>query len=154
MSRKSKAPRGKALSEVRFVVFDSETTGLDLSKNRLLSMAGVGMIGHEIQLDDAFEAMVAQSDVGGSDAAVVHGLISHDLAGGLPKTKPRLGSWRLPAMQCSLRIMPRSTCECCERPSRRTEEPRSGARRSTPHSLRSVSRTADDLQPGAGRRPT
>lgn len=85
MSRKSKAPRGRALSEVRFVVFDSETTGLDLSKNRLLSVAGVGMIGHEIQLEDAFEAMVAQSDVGGSDAAVVHGLISNDLAGGLPE---------------------------------------------------------------------
>ena len=85
MSKRTRVPRDKALSEVRFVVFDSETTGLDLTKNRLLSIAGVGMHGSEVQLDDTFDAMVAQPDVGGSDAAVIHGLISHDLAGGLPE---------------------------------------------------------------------
>jgi len=85
MSKKSKAPKDKALGEVRFVVFDTETTGLDLSKNRLLSIAGVGMTGLEVRLDDTFGAMVVQSDVGGSDAAVIHGLISHDLADGLPE---------------------------------------------------------------------
>jgi DNA polymerase-3 subunit epsilon len=71
------------LEDVRFVVFDTETTGLDLRKNRLLSIAGVAMRGPEIQLDDAFDSMVTQSDVGGSAAAVIHGLISNDLAGGL-----------------------------------------------------------------------
>ena len=85
MSKRTRVPREKALSEVRFVVFDSETTGLDLTKNRLLSIAGVGMHGSDVQLDDTFDAMVAQPDVGGSDAAVIHGLISHDLAGGLPE---------------------------------------------------------------------
>jgi len=85
MSKRRRAPRGKALGDVRFVVFDSETTGLDLSKNRLLSIAGVGMTGLEVQLDDTFEAIVAQSDVGGADAAVIHGLISNDLEGGLPE---------------------------------------------------------------------
>ena len=85
MSKKVKVPKSKPVSEVRFVVFDSETTGLDLAKNRLLSIAGVGMTGCEVQLDDVFEAMVAQPDVGGADAAVIHGLISNDLAGGLPE---------------------------------------------------------------------
>ena len=85
MSKRARVPREKALSEVRFVVFDSETTGLDLTKNRLLSIAGVGMHGSDVQLDDTFGAMVAQPDVGGSDAAVIHGLISHDLADGLPE---------------------------------------------------------------------
>jgi DNA polymerase-3 subunit epsilon len=85
MSKKSKAPKDKALGEVRFVVFDTETSGLDLTKNRLLSIAGVGMTGLEVRLDDTFGAMVAQSDVGGSDAAVIHGLISYDLADGLPE---------------------------------------------------------------------
>ncbi len=85
MSKRSRPPRDKALGEVRFVVFDSETTGLDLSKNQLLSIAGVGMLGPDVQLDDTFGAMVAQSHVGGSDAAVIHGLISHDLADGIPE---------------------------------------------------------------------
>jgi DNA polymerase-3 subunit epsilon len=85
MSKKRKAPKDQALDEVRFVVFDTETSGLDLTKNRLLSIAGVGMTRLEVRLDDTFGAMVAQSDVGGSDAAVIHGLISHDLADGLPE---------------------------------------------------------------------
>jgi DNA polymerase-3 subunit epsilon len=85
MSKRSRPPRDKPLREVRFVVFDSETTGLDLTKNQLLSIAGVGMLGPDVQLDDTFGAMVAQSHVGGSDAAVIHGLISHDLADGIPE---------------------------------------------------------------------
>ena len=83
MSKKRRVSRNMALTEVRFVVFDTETTGLDLSKNRLLSIAGVGMTGLEVQIDDAFEVMVAQSDVGGANAAVIHGLVSKDLVGGL-----------------------------------------------------------------------
>ena len=66
-------------------MFDTETTGLDLSKNRLLSIAAVAMNGLDVELDDTFDVMVQQTDVGGSDAAVVHGLISRDLAGGLPE---------------------------------------------------------------------
>jgi DNA polymerase-3 subunit epsilon len=85
MSKRRRVPRDKALSDVRFVVFDSETTGLDLTKNRLLSIAGVGMNGSDVRLDDTFGAMVTQTDVGGSDAAVIHGLISNDLADGLPE---------------------------------------------------------------------
>jgi len=85
MATKSRLPRSTPLGDVRFVVFDSETSGLDLSKNRLLSIAGVAMAGPEVQLDDAFEAMVAQPDVGGANAAVVHGLVSNDLADGLPE---------------------------------------------------------------------
>lgn len=83
MSKRAGLQRDKLLTDVRFVVFDTETTGLDLSKNRLLSIAGVGMHGPEIRLDDVFDSMVSQSDVGGAVAAVIHGLISKDLAGGL-----------------------------------------------------------------------
>lgn len=85
MANKSVPSKSTPLAKVRFVVFDSETSGLDLAKNRLLSIAGVAMAGPEVRLDDAFEAMVAQPDVGGADAAVVHGLVSNDLAGGLPE---------------------------------------------------------------------
>ena len=85
MANKRRLPRSTPLADVRFVVFDSETSGLDLAKNRLLSIAGVAMSGPEVQLDDAFEAMVAQADVGGANAAVVHGLVPNDLAGGLPE---------------------------------------------------------------------
>ena len=87
MQKKQRIPKSTPLAELRFVVFDTETTGLDLATNRLLSIAGVGLLGHEVQLGDAFEAMVAQPDVGGAEAAVVHGLISNDLADGLPENE-------------------------------------------------------------------
>jgi DNA polymerase-3 subunit epsilon len=71
------------VSEARFVVFDTETTGLDLSTNRLLSIAAVAVKGLEVRLDDAFEALISQTDVGGAEAAVIHGLVSSDLGEGL-----------------------------------------------------------------------
>ena len=82
---RTKLPKSTALKDVRFVVFDSETTGLDLATNRLLSIAGVAMRGPEVQLGDTFEAMVRQPHVGGADAAVIHGLVSKDVADGLPE---------------------------------------------------------------------
>ncbi len=85
MARKSRPVKSTPIEEIRFVVFDSETSGLDLQKNRLLSIAGVAMTGTEVRLDDTFEVMVAQTDVGGAEAAVIHGLISKDLADGLPE---------------------------------------------------------------------
>lgn len=85
MSKKRRVPKGMPLEEARFVVFDTETTGLDLSKNRMLSIAGVAVEGLEVRIDDTFEAMVSQDDVGGADAAVIHGLVSSDLGGGLPE---------------------------------------------------------------------
>ena len=85
MSRKHKLNRGTQIGDARFVVFDTETSGLDFSKNRLLSIAGIAMTGFELHLDDTFDAIIAQTDVGGADAAVVHGMISSDLADGLPE---------------------------------------------------------------------
>jgi DNA polymerase-3 subunit epsilon len=83
MSMKRKPDKSAPLSKVRFVVFDTETSGLDLSKNRLLSIAGVAVEGLEVRLDDAFDAVIRQDDVGGAEAAVVHGLISSDLNAGV-----------------------------------------------------------------------
>lgn len=83
MTKRRRAPKQQLLVEARFVVFDTETTGLDLSTNRLLSIAGVAVKGFEVQLEDAFEALVSQADVGGADAAVIHGLVSSDLDEGL-----------------------------------------------------------------------
>ena len=85
MAARAKPHKSAPLADVAFVVFDTETTGLDLSKNRLLSIAGIAMHGPEVDLGDTFDVMVVQPDVGGAEAAVVHGLISSDLTDGLPE---------------------------------------------------------------------
>ena len=82
MSLRSKPNKSAALDSVRFVVFDTETSGLDFSKNRLLSIAGIAVRNLEVRMDDVFDTVVEQVDVGGAQAAVVHGLVSGDLVGG------------------------------------------------------------------------
>lgn len=44
--------------EVRFVVLDSETTGLDPRKDRLITIGAVAVVGGELCLDDSFEALL------------------------------------------------------------------------------------------------
>src|SRR5262252_10587728 len=46
------------VSEVRFVVLDTETTGLDPLRDRLITIGAIAVEDGEIRLDDSFEAML------------------------------------------------------------------------------------------------
>jgi len=46
------------VSKVRFVVLDSETTGLDPQRDRLITIGAVTVEDGEIRLDDSFEALL------------------------------------------------------------------------------------------------
>jgi DNA polymerase-3 subunit epsilon len=46
------------IEELRFVVLDAETTGLDARHDAMLSLAAVAVQGSSIRFDDVFEAMV------------------------------------------------------------------------------------------------
>lgn len=71
------------LEDVRFVVLDCETTGLNPEQDRLLSIAAVGVQGRAVHLGDRLELTVEGQSVGGHAAAPVHGLVTRDLVGGL-----------------------------------------------------------------------
>mgnify|MGYP000889329006 CR=1 FL=1 len=66
---------------VRFVVLDSETTGLDPRKDRLITIGAVGVAGGEILLDDVFEAMLKVQY--NTAAVTVHGITRAETALGL-----------------------------------------------------------------------
>lgn len=66
---------------VRFVVLDSETTGLDPRKDRLVTIGAVTVVNGEILLEDAFEALL-QVDYNTS-AITVHGVTRDESRGGL-----------------------------------------------------------------------
>ena len=69
------------LDEVRFVVLDSETTGLDPRTDRLITIGAVAVRGGEIALDDAFEALI---QVGANTSAVtVHGVTRDESRAGV-----------------------------------------------------------------------
>lgn len=69
------------LEVVRFVVLDSETTGLDPRKDRLITIGAVGVVGGEILLDDVFDALL---EVQYNTAAVtVHGVTREESTAGM-----------------------------------------------------------------------
>jgi len=66
---------------VRFVVLDSETTGLDPRKDRLITIGAVSVIAGEILLDDVFDALVQVEY--NSASVTVHGITREDTLAGL-----------------------------------------------------------------------
>jgi len=65
-------PQSAPVDEVRFVVLDSETTGLDPRKDRLITIGAVSVIGGEIRLDDTFDALLQVAY--NTSAVTVHGI--------------------------------------------------------------------------------
>lgn len=77
-------PRRLPLRQTRFVVLDTETTGLDVDSSALLSLAAVDVRDGRVRLDRRLELMFAHDHVGGKAAAPIHGLLRRDLQGGVP----------------------------------------------------------------------
>jgi len=63
---------GVPVERVRFVVLDTETTGLDPKKDRLVTIGAVAVEGGEIVLEDAFEALLRLEY--NTSAVTVHGV--------------------------------------------------------------------------------
>lgn len=69
-----------AVEAVRFVALDSETTGLDPRRDRLISIGAVAVQGGEILLEDSFEVMMT---IAFNNASVtVHGITRDEARGG------------------------------------------------------------------------
>lgn len=62
------------LEAARWVVIDCETSGLDIARDRLLSVAAVGVTGGRVQLAEVFAALVAQAEPSAPENMLVHGI--------------------------------------------------------------------------------
>lgn len=82
-SRSFRPHRSTPIGEVRFVVLDTEATGLDLRHNRLLSLAAVAVQGGTIDLSQRVEFTFASTGVGDADTAIIHQLVRADLTDGI-----------------------------------------------------------------------
>lgn len=65
---------GDAGDEERWVVLDTETSGLDPQRDHLLAIGAVAVDAQGIRLGDSFEAVLRTTGVGTPDNVVVHGI--------------------------------------------------------------------------------
>jgi len=69
------------IEQVRFVVLDSETTGLDRHTDRIITIGAVAVCAHEIVLEDSFDALIEVAE--NTSAVTVHGITRDEARGGL-----------------------------------------------------------------------
>jgi len=74
-------PRRNDLGCVRFAVVDSETTGLDPRRDRLITIGAVAVVDGEIRIADSFETMLKVAYNAGS--VTVHGITRDEARDGM-----------------------------------------------------------------------
>ena len=63
------------VEDLKFVVFDTETTGLDLINAKLLSFGGVAVSNGTIDLADSLEIIFQQQNISVKETADIHGIL-------------------------------------------------------------------------------
>jgi len=71
---KFKQKQPKSIENTRFVVFDTETTGLDIINDRILSIGAISIFNNIIDVADSFEIYVKQ-DAFKAETVEIHGIL-------------------------------------------------------------------------------
>ncbi|MAS71549.1 MULTISPECIES: 3'-5' exonuclease [unclassified Leeuwenhoekiella] len=66
-----------AIADARFIVFDTETTGIDKQTDRMLSLGAVELQGNSINLANSLELYVEQ-EVFSKEAVAIHGILKEN----------------------------------------------------------------------------
>ena len=69
-----KEKQNTSLENIRFVVFDTETTGLDTKKDRILSIGTITVISNTLKVADSLECYLKQ-DLFNAETVKIHGLL-------------------------------------------------------------------------------
>jgi DNA polymerase-3 subunit epsilon len=80
--KKFKQKQPKTIEATRFVVFDTETTGLNIETDRILSIGAIAISNNIIEVADSFE-MYLKQDAFNAETVEIHGLLKE---GNLKKT--------------------------------------------------------------------
>lgn len=69
------------IDQVRFVVLDSETSGLNARVDRIITIGAIAVTTHEIVLEDTFDALLKIDE--NTSAVTVHGITRDEARGGM-----------------------------------------------------------------------
>lgn len=73
-SKKFKQKQPKNIEDTRFVIIDTETTGLDLVDDRILSIGAIGIFNNVIDVADSFEIYLKQNEFK-AETVKIHGIL-------------------------------------------------------------------------------
>jgi DNA polymerase-3 subunit epsilon len=73
------------IDRIRFVVLDSETTGLNPAVDRIVTIGAVAVVGGEVVLEDSFSELIQIEH--NTEAVMVHGVTRHQASRGLPEAQ-------------------------------------------------------------------
>ena len=80
----------RPVRECKFVVLDTETTGLDYKKDHLLSIAALKLENNQILINDRIEFFIQQNDYIGNDSVKIHGILPGQSQRGIPEKEALL----------------------------------------------------------------
>jgi DNA polymerase-3 subunit epsilon len=84
--QKFKNKQPKSIETTRFVVFDTETTGLDIAKDRILSIGAVCIVNNTIEVADSFEIYVKQDEFN-AETVEIHGILKEGIIQKIPENE-------------------------------------------------------------------
>jgi len=71
------------LADARWVVADVESSGLDVSHDRLIAIGAVVVAGHAVALAESFEIVLRQEQVSSADNILIHRIVGQQQIGGV-----------------------------------------------------------------------
>lgn len=84
-SKKFKQKQPKSIENTRFVVFDTETTGLDIANDKILSIGAISIFNNVIDVSDSFEIYIKQNEFK-AETVEIHGILKEGKLAKLPET--------------------------------------------------------------------
>jgi len=80
--RLPRAPVGLPHSRLRYVVVDTETTGLDMRRDQLIAVGAAGITAGKLDLSDCFEIVLRQQKASADANILIHGIGGQTQVGG------------------------------------------------------------------------
>ncbi|MCU0446510.1 MAG: 3'-5' exonuclease [Microscillaceae bacterium] len=77
----------KPIEESRFVVFDTETTGLDPQKDYILSIGAVALYQNKIEVADSLEIFLKNESTGNQESIAIHQILPQETRSGCSETE-------------------------------------------------------------------